>query len=137
MDSNKNTPYLIKIENHSSQNGIVNVISFAKTMPFNVKRLFYVSNSKDRETRGNHSHKECWQFLIPISGTINVYCHDGVKEYNFELNNNSEGLLVPPYVWCSQFYEDTDDILLVLTSEEYDPDDYIHDFNEFIESFNK
>jgi len=137
MEVNKNTPFIIQIENHNSQNGTVNVISFDKILPFNVKRLFYVTNSKDGETRGNHSHKECWQFLIPISGSIKVYCHDGTKEYNFNLDDKSEGLVVPPGVWCNQYYKEARDTLLVLTSEEYSPEDYIYDFDDFLKSVKK
>ena len=134
LNSEKKIPYLIQIENHNSKNGSVNVVSFEQIIPFNVKRIFYVSNFKTGETRGKHSHKECWQFLIPLHGSIKIYCHDGRKEFNFVLKNKNEGLLVPPGVWCEQTYEGDEDILLVLTSEDYDPEDYIHDFDIFLKS---
>lgn len=130
-----NIPKLIDIENHHSDDADLNVLSFAKNLPFSAKRIFYVENKSKNEIRGDHAHKECWQFLIPIYGDFLIYCNNGSKEYEFLLNDKNVGLLIPPFIWARQKYLEENNILLVVTSEEYDPDDYIHDFDNFKDYF--
>lgn len=133
MSTNSSFPRILKIENHESGSGKLNVVSFEKLIPFVVKRIFYVSEVESGVTRGKHSHKTCWQFLIPLKGTIEIVCRDRNNEYKYNLSSKSQGLVVPPKVWCEQHYKDKDSILLVLASEEYDSEDYIHDFQEFLD----
>lgn len=133
LSTKSSFPRIVQIENHESGSGKLNVVSFEKLIPFEVKRIFYVSETESGITRGEHSHKKCWQFLIPIKGTIEIVCHDKKKEHKYNLSNKSQGLVVPPKVWCEQHYKDKNSILLVLASEEYDSEDYIHDFEEFLD----
>ena len=124
---------VIELENYDSQEkSSLSVLSFEKFIPLKVKRIFYVNNAIKDEVRGEHAHKACWQLLIPIHGKLDIYCNDGSEEKTYKLTKQNQGLIVPPLIWCKQVYKSDENILLVLTSEEYDPDDYIHNFDEFI-----
>tara|TARA_B100000401_G_scaffold411315_1_gene329981 strand:+ start:316 stop:735 length:420 start_codon:yes stop_codon:yes gene_type:complete len=124
---------MIELEKYDSQEkSSLSVLSFKKFIPFEVKRIFYVNNAVKDEVRGEHAHKACWQLLIPIHGELDIYCNDGSEEKIYHLSKQNQGLIVPPLIWCKQVYKSDENILLVLTSEEYDPNDYIHEFDEFI-----
>lgn len=123
---------LIKLDSHQNEtNSRLTTFSINKSLPFDVKRVFYVDSKIKNEIRGNHCHKKCWQFLISLSGTIEVECDDGKKSRTYLLESNNLGLLIPPLIWSNQIYKDMNNILLVFASHEYDPKDYIHDYDEF------
>ena len=123
---------LIDLESHDSNESTLNVISFQRHLPFDPQRIFYVLNNKVNEIRGEHAHKDCWQFLVPMYGAVEVYTNDGKEEKVIILENKNQGLLLPPMVWSKQTYKTNDNILLVITSHDYDPDDYIHNFDNFL-----
>jgi dTDP-4-dehydrorhamnose 3,5-epimerase-like enzyme len=132
MNSERFHEKLIKLETHKNEdNSSLTVFSVVKTLPFKVERVFYVDSKVKEEIRGNHTHKKCWQFLISLNGIIEVVCDDGKESRSYSLENNNLGLLIPPLIWSNQIYKDENNILLVLASHDYDPKDYIHDYEEF------
>ena len=103
-----------------------------KEQPFNVKRIFYVTNVPKGEERGQHAHYQTQQQLICIQGNIDVKLHDGkeLKTYNIK---DGESIFIDKMIYDSQVFNTGKDILLVLCSTNYDKGDYIEDFDEFIE----
>lgn len=102
-------------------------------IPFVPQRWFLVYDVPSREVRGEHAHRACHQFLICISGQVNVAVDDGQRRSEVLLDEPTAGIYVPPRVWASQYRYDADAVLLVLASHPYDPDDYIREYEVFLD----
>ena len=111
--------------------GNLTALELPKVVPFSVKRIFLVHGVRNTEVRGEHAHKTCWQLLLATSGSINIELSDGELNESFILDKPFQGLLIPPLIWGTQYNFSSNATLLVLASEAFDPDDYIHDFQEF------
>jgi len=112
--------------------GELSVGEFEREIPFKPLRYFLVSNVPTTETRGEHAHRKCHQFLIAVKGTVHVVADDGKNREEFILNCNNQGLYLPPMTWGIQYHYSSDAVLLVFASEYYDGSDYIRDYSEFI-----
>jgi UDP-2-acetamido-3-amino-2,3-dideoxy-glucuronate N-acetyltransferase len=106
-------------------------------VPFSPKRWFLVYDVPSREVRGEHAHRVCHQFLVCVSGCVNVVVDDGQNRTEVLLDDPTVGIYIPPGIWASQFRYDSDAILLVLASHLYDPDDYIRDYDTFLASVSR
>lgn len=102
-------------------------------IPFVPQRWFLVYDVPSREVRGEHAHRLCHQFLICVSGRVNVAVDDGERRSEVLLDEPTVGIYVPPRVWASQYRYDDEAVLLVLASHPYDPDDYIREYEAFLE----
>jgi acetyltransferase-like isoleucine patch superfamily enzyme len=111
--------------------GSLSVGEFERSIPFSVRRYFMVFDVPSEETRGEHAHKQCHQFLICIRGTCSVVADDGVHRQEFLLDSPDVGLYLPPLVWGIQYKYSHDALLLVFASDYYDNADYIRDYSEF------
>ncbi len=111
--------------------GSLSVGEFEQSIPFPVKRYFLVYDVPSKETRGEHAHHECHQFLICVRGSCHVVADDGNCREEFELNSPERGLHIPPRVWGIQYKYSADAMLLVFASHYYDSSDYIRDYSEF------
>lgn len=101
-------------------------------LPFAPKRWFMVYDVPTREVRGEHAHRECHQYLVCVSGSVNVAFDDGRSRGEVVLDHPSVGVYLPPMTWGTQYRYDSDAVLLVLASHRYDPDDYIREYDEFL-----
>jgi UDP-2-acetamido-3-amino-2,3-dideoxy-glucuronate N-acetyltransferase len=101
-------------------------------VPFVPRRWFFVYGVPSREIRGEHAHRVCHQFLVCVSGQVMVAVDDGHNRAEVLLDDPTLGVYIPPLVWGSQFRYDPDSVLLVLASHEYDPDDYIREYDSFL-----
>lgn len=101
-----------------------------KNVPFNIQRLFMIK-AMAKIDRGFHAHKECAQLLVVLNGECCVTCDDGQKKKKILLSKSSEGLLIPPTIWAEQEYQ-SDTILLVLADKPYDENDYIRNYDDFL-----
>lgn len=118
----------------NSKEACLFVYESGKHVPFHVQRIFVI-NAKETCNRGFHAHKECTQLLIVLNGECKVTCDDGTTRKDIILNKSSEGLLIPPTLWAEQEYQ-PDTILMVLTDQPFDENDYIRNYDEFL-SFRK
>lgn len=103
-----------------------------KELPFVAERYFVVYDVPSRETRGEHAHRECHQFLVCVRGSCSVILDDGVSRVEVDLDRPTTGLHIPPMVWGTQYKHTPDAVLVVLASEKYLADDYIRDYGEFV-----
>ena len=111
--------------------GTLTVAEFDKIVPFNVTRLFYVSDVPAGLTRGGHAHYRCSQYLICQAGRLGITLTDGEGERLLELSAG-QALLIAPGIFATQTYLDAGSILLVLCSRCYEAEDYIHSMDEFV-----
>ena len=115
---NNETGLLIPLENNFN-------------LPFEVKRIFYTYDVPFESNRGAHAYYNTKQVLICICGSLKIKCFDGEKEEVYELNKPDEALYIDPHVWRTSFEHSADAVLLVLSSLEYNEEDYIRDYDEF------
>ncbi len=112
--------------------GALSVGEFHRDIPFAPKRYFLVLGVPTAETRGEHAHIACHQFLIAVTGSVAVVADDGTNRQEFILDRPHAGLYLPPLTWGIQYRYSADAVLLVFASDYYDPDDYIRDYNQFV-----
>jgi UDP-2-acetamido-3-amino-2,3-dideoxy-glucuronate N-acetyltransferase len=113
--------------------GSLTVGEFEKDIPFPARRYFMVFGVPSMETRGEHAHRECHQFLICVRGSCSVVADDGTGRQEFLLNRPDVGIHLPPLIWGIQYKYSADAVLLVFASHYYDNSDYIRDYSEFHE----
>ncbi len=111
--------------------GSLSVGEFDKQLPFIPKRYFLVFDVPSQETRGEHAHKHCHQFLICVKGSVRVLADDGRQRQEFTLASPSVGIHISPMIWGTQYRYSSDAVLLVFASEAYDSEDYIREYGEF------
>ena len=124
-------------KHHSNRRGNLTVVENGQTLPFDVKRVYYLYDVPGGESRGAHAHRDLEQFIVAASGSFKVTLDDGNCKRSFFLNRPYQGLYVKPGMW-----RDLDDfssgaVCMVLASDVYKKEDYIRDYNEFIEFRNK
>ena len=106
-------------------------------VPFEINRVFYSYDIPGGEERGGHAHKECHQFIIAASGSFEVVLDDGTNKRTVALNRPFWGLHVPPGIWSSEQGFSSGSICLVLASHAYSEDDYIRNYDDFLEYIKK
>ena len=88
---------------------------------------------KNNQNRGNHAHYKCKQFLIPINGSFDVELFHGSEHKIITLDNPTLGLLISPLTWVKIYNFKNNPICLVLASHLYEENDYINDFQRFMD----
>lgn len=111
--------------------GSLTVGEFDRSIPFAAKRYFMVFDVPSVETRGEHAHRECHQFLICVRGSCAVVVDDGTNRQEFLLDRQDLGIHLPPMIWGIQYKYSEDAVLLVFASHYYDNADYIRDYSQF------
>lgn len=119
-------------KHHSDQKGNLTVVENNKTVPFPVKRVYYLYDVPGGESRGAHAHKNLKQLIVAASGSFSVTLDDGKVKRTFMLNRPYQGLLVAPGIWRDLYDFSSGAICLVLASEPYDAKDYIRDYDEYL-----
>lgn len=119
-------------QHHSERKGNITVVENRKTIPFDVKRAYYLYDIPGGESRGAHAHKELHQLMIAASGSFNVTLDDGNVKRTFTLNRPYQGLYVKPGIWRDLSEFSSGSVCLVLASETYDSSDYIRDYDVFL-----
>ena len=97
------------------------------------KRIFYTYGVPTNGNRGAHAYHKTEQVRICISGSLKLKCFDGREEVIYQLNSPDEAVFVEPHIWRTTFDHSKDAVLLVLSSLEYNEDDYIRDYDKFME----
>jgi acetyltransferase-like isoleucine patch superfamily enzyme/dTDP-4-dehydrorhamnose 3,5-epimerase-like enzyme len=116
--------------------GSLSVGEFEREIPFKPSRYFLVFDVPTTETRGEHAHIKCHQFLIAVKGSVRVVADDGKTREEFVLDRNNLGLYLPAMTWGIQYHYSPDAVLLVFASDYYDASDYVRDYDRFIELVN-
>jgi len=122
---------LLKLNTFVDLEGSLVPIESNSTIPFEIKRVFYIYGVHDQEDRGEHSHHTTEQVLICVNGQIKVLCDDGKDVKEWILDKPNQALYIPNLIWDEQTYLTPGSVLLVLTNTKYDPSDYIEDYEEF------
>lgn len=133
----KNTVYdcsIIELDKHHHEKGNITVVENGESVPFGVKRVYYLYDVPGGESRGGHAHKALYQLIVAASGSFTVTLDDGKVKRTFLLNRPYQGLMVVPGIWRTLDDFSSGAVCLVLASECYTEDDYIRDYDEFLTS---
>lgn len=103
-------------------------------IPFEIKRVYYLYDVPSGAERGGHSHKSQKEFLIALSGSFDVILNDGKQEKTITLNKPNKGLLIGTEIWRELKNFSSGAVCLVIASDIFDENDYIRDFEEFLDS---
>lgn len=124
---------IIEIDKHHHHKGNISVVENGITVPFDVKREYYLYDIPSGESRGGHAHKELSQLIIAASGSFTVTLDDGNVRRTFQLDRPYQGLYIVPGIWRILDCFSSGSVCLVLASHPYNEDDYVRMYEEFME----
>lgn len=122
---------LHRLPRFDDMRGALAVGEFGRDLPFLPQRYFVVFDVPSEETRGEHAHLRCHQFLVCLHGSVRVLADDGRHRAEFTLDAPDLGLHLPPMIWGTQYRYSRDAVLLVFASEPYDASEYVRDYAQF------
>lgn len=128
---------ILELNKHHNAKGNISVVENGVTVPFDVKRVYYLYDVPSGESRAGHAHKKLQQFIVAASGSFDIILDDGELKRTFTLNRPFQGLLVVPGIWREINNFSSGSVCLVLASTLYDESDYIRDYEQFKELKNE
>ena len=123
---------VIMFNDFGDERGKLVVIEGSQSIPFEIKRVFYIYDSDSTIVRGQHANRESEFVLINVAGTSKVRITDGREEFIVELNKPMMGVYIPTMVWKDMYDFSPDSVLLVLASTHYIDSEYIRDYDEYL-----
>ena len=130
----KNDMQIVKyvFQQHGDDRGMLVALEEFNDIPFTIKRVYYMYNTKEGIHRGFHAHQSLEQILVCIHGSCKIKLDNGRERKIVALEKPYEGLYVPNNMWREMYDFSSDAVLLVLASEIYREEDYIRDYDEFL-----
>jgi len=125
---------LIDIPKILDERGNLSFIEELHHIPFQIKRAYWIYDVPGGEVRGGHAYKTLHEFIVALSGSFDVVLDDGKNKKTFSLNRSYYGLYVPNMIWRSVENFSTNSLCMILASDNYDENDYVRDYEEFIKS---
>lgn len=130
-----NNVRLLDFQQWGDERGHLVVAEGGREIPFEIKRIFYMYGSSADVVRGQHANRKSEFVLINVAGTSKVRVKDGDgNEAVYYLNRPHMGIYLPTMIWKDMYDFSSDSVLLVLSNEHYDPDEYIRDYAEFVKA---
>ncbi len=121
------------VMNKDSKLGGLSFVEGQRDIPFEIKRIYYIYKTEEDQHRGFHAHKKNWQLLFCPYGVIDIVLTDGKETNTVTLDEPSKGLILHPGLWREMIWKHDDSVLCVAASEYYDPDEYIRNYDEYLE----
>lgn len=122
---------------HGDERGQLVALEEFIDIPFEIKRVYYMYDTKKDVVRGHHAHKSLQQILVCIHGTCKVRLDNGNEKKIVPLEKPYEGLYIANNIWREMYDFSPDAVLMVLASELYNEEDYIRDYDEFLNYIKK
>lgn len=124
---------LINLTKIVDPRGNLTVAEGSKDIPFDVKRVYWVYDVPAGEYRGGHAHKQCKELLVALSGSFHVTLDNAKQKISVLLNHPYQGLLIDTDTWRTLDDFSSGAVCLVLASEPFQEEDYIREYQSFIE----
>lgn len=125
-------PKLIELPKFFDTRGNLSFVEQGRHIPFEIKRTYWIYDVPGGENRGGHAYRHNEEFIVSLSGAFDVMLTDGNKKLTFPLNRSYYGLYVPKGWWREMGNFSTNSFCLILSSTEYDKDDYVRDYDNFL-----
>ena len=117
---------------HRAVTGDLGILEFSN-LPFEPKRIYWLSRVQDGQSRGHHAHRELRQFFVVIEGSVDVILSDGHSEDLYTLRADGYGILLAPGLWRELKNFSLGAVLLVVCDQPFEEGDYIRDFDEYLQ----
>ena len=123
---------IINLDKVHIESGNITVLENKSNIPFNIKRIYYLYDIPSGEARGGHAHYELEQYIIAASGSFDIILDDGFSTKKFSLNRPNMALHIVPGMWRELENFSSGSIAMVFASSEYDENDYLRDYQDFL-----
>jgi len=124
----------ISLKSLGDERGSLVALEGNKSVPFDIKRVYYIFGTKEGVSRGFHAHRNLKQVAICVTGSCRVVLDNGKQRKEVALNKSTTGLLIDDLTWREMYDFSPDCVLMVLASEYYDEADYIRDYQNFLKA---
>ncbi len=128
----KSKARIIELPRYLDTRGNLSVIEEKKEIPFKIERIYWIYDVPGGEARGGHAYKENQEFIVALSGSFDVILDDGKEKKTYTLNRSYYGLYVPKGIWREMDNFSTNSLAMILSSTDYDSDDYVRDYDEYL-----
>lgn len=91
--------------------------------------LYHIPRGKNR---GKHANIKKEQILIAMSGSFDVVTNNGFEQNTYNMNCNYKGLYIPRMTWLELENFSLGAVCMILSSDFYNSEDYIRDFENFV-----
>jgi dTDP-4-dehydrorhamnose 3,5-epimerase-like enzyme len=129
---NSSEAHIINLLKIIDERGNLTFIEADNHIPFSIKRAYWIYDVPGGETRGGHAFKEQDEFIVALSGSFDVVIDNGKEKKIYSLNRSYYGLYIPAGFWRQMDNFSTNSLAMVLSSTDFYEDDYIRDYNEFL-----
>lgn len=127
-----NKPQIINLPKIADNRGSLSIIESNKQIPFKIERSYWIYEVPGGEFRGSHAFKEQQELIIALSGSFDVILSDGITELKYTLNRSYYGLYVPKMYWRRLENFSTNSLAFIVSDTKYNQNDYIRNFDEFV-----
>ena len=123
---------IIELPKFADPRGNLSFVEQEKHIPFVIRRTYWLYDVPGGECRGGHAYRENEEFIVALSGSFDVVLDDGTEKKTFTLNRSYYGLYVPKGLWREMENFSTNSLAMILSSTDYDANDYVRDYDEFL-----
>ena len=121
-----------RMKTFTDERGSLTVVESGKDIPFEVKRAYWIYEVPEGKERGKHANRVTYQYLVAVRGCVRISLENKEGKQTYVLDAPDKGLLIPPLTWNELLHFSEDAVLLVLSSQPYQPDMYIDSYEEFL-----
>ncbi|MEG0869591.1 MAG: FdtA/QdtA family cupin domain-containing protein [Hafnia sp.] len=122
----------IEFQSIGDDRGALVSIEGATNIPFDIKRVYYMTGLDANMPRGFHAHKDLQQVIICLSGSFKLILDDGKHRESVELNSPAKGVLIGNMLWREMHEFSKGCVLMVVASNHYTEEDYIRSYSDFV-----
>ncbi len=122
---------------HGDNRGQLVALEEFKDIPFRIRRVYYMYETTEGVIRGFHAHKTLQQVVVCVHGSCKIRLDNGKEKTVITLDKPNEGLYIPNSFWREIFDFSPDAVLMVLASDLYDENDYIRNYDDYLEYLKK
>lgn len=121
----------VELPTHIDERGEL-VVAESRTLPFEPRRVFWITRVPVNAERGGHAHRTCAEVLYALAGTVKIDLSDGRRKATVELSQSNCGVVIPPMVWCRLYDFSSDFVGLCFASETYHAEGYLREWDDFL-----
>lgn len=127
----------IQVTQFVDERGKLQVLEAGKVFPFEIRRVFWISDIPEGRTRGGHAHWTCHEAVFAISGSFEIEIDDGKACHTYTIDSPTRGIMIPAGVWCELRHFTPGTVCLVMASQEYDASGYSLNRQEWLAELEK
>ncbi len=122
----------LQLQTHGDDRGSLIALEEGKNIPFSVKRVYYMFDTREDVRRGFHAHRTLKQVAIAVRGSCRFMLDDGREKIDIRLDHPHQGLLIESFIWREIYDFSEDCVLMVLADQLYTESDYVRDYASFL-----